>query len=67
MALSLMDSLLFYQSKVAKDIIVESVTKAQRDFYADREVLQKDKSNFLRHTLIDGSYTLMTVPTSLGV
>ncbi|MDE6554165.1 MAG: hypothetical protein K2K98_14575 [Muribaculaceae bacterium] len=52
MALSLMDSLLFYQSKVAKDIIVESVTKAQRDFYADREVLQKDKSNFLRHTLI---------------
>lgn len=51
-ALSLVDSLLFYQNKVAEDVILESVTKAQSDFYADREIIQKGKSDFFRNLLI---------------
>lgn len=52
MALSLVDSILYFQNKIAEEIIKESVTATQRDFYADREVMQQSKSSFFKTMLI---------------
>ena len=51
LALSLVDSLLFYQNKVAVDIIGESVVGAQRDFYSVRALHQEERNSFLRYLI----------------
>lgn len=51
LALSLVDSMLYYQNKVAEDIIQESVTGAQRDFYSEMAVFHSERSQFLKKFL----------------
>ncbi len=51
-ALSLIDSLLFYQSALAEDIIKESVKSAETDFYSDMSNKNRRKSNILFICLI---------------
>ena len=48
LAISLVDSMLYYQNKVAEDIIQESVTGAQRDFYSEMSIRHESKSYFLK-------------------
>lgn len=48
LALSLVDSLLLFQNKVAEDIIQESITGAQRDFYTEATDRYKAKSSLFR-------------------
>ncbi|MDE6521383.1 MAG: hypothetical protein K2L17_01065 [Muribaculaceae bacterium] len=55
LALSLVDSLLFYQNQLAENIIRESIIGAQRDFYVDRERWHKKQSSFFKTTLIIAS------------
>lgn len=52
LALSIVDSVLLLQNKIAENIIQESVVGAQRDFYEERGVLQKQRSSFFKTMLI---------------
>lgn len=52
LALQLVDSLLFYQNKVAEYIITESVAGAQRDFYSSMANQNHEKSQFLLILLV---------------
>ena len=45
LALALVDSLLYYQNTMAENIIKESVTAAERDFYSDMTVRNKRKAD----------------------
>ena len=45
MALSLVDSLLYYQNTMTENIIKESVTSAERDFYSDMSVRNRKKAD----------------------
>ena len=51
LAFSLVDSMLFYQNAVAEDIIKESVTSAQRDFYSEMARRNEIKSKKFRWLL----------------
>ena len=62
LAISLVDSMLYYQNKVAEDIIMESVTGAQRDFYNEMSLRHESKSHLLKRILfcaIGGFLVLM--------
>ena len=51
LAISLVDSMLYFYSEVTEDIIKESVTGAQRDFYSDMSVRNERKSIRFRNQL----------------
>ncbi|MDE6553665.1 MAG: hypothetical protein K2K98_12025 [Muribaculaceae bacterium] len=51
LALTLVDSMLYYQNLVAEEIIMGSVTNAQRDFYSDMSFRHANKSRVLKMTL----------------
>ncbi|MDE5850488.1 MAG: hypothetical protein K2H38_10120 [Muribaculaceae bacterium] len=51
LALSLVDSMLYYQNAVACDIIQESIKGAQRDFYSEKAVLNKAESLHFKRIL----------------
>ena len=51
LALSLVDSMLYYQNMVAEDIIMGSVTGAQRDFYSEMSLRHENRSRLLKLTL----------------
>lgn len=59
LALSLVDSMLFYQNKVAEDIISESVIGAERDFHVDMESLHRHRSYFFKTMLIAACMVFM--------
>ncbi|MDE7345217.1 MAG: hypothetical protein K2N48_00560 [Muribaculaceae bacterium] len=48
LAISLVDSMLFYQNKMADEILQESVTGAQRDFYNEMSLRHESKSYILK-------------------
>lgn len=50
-ALAVADSLLFLQGAMAEELLEESVTGAQRDFYSLRAIRQERKSNWLAKML----------------
>lgn len=52
LAFSLVDSMLFYQNAVAEDIIKESVTSAQRDFYFRQAIRHTERSLYLKWMLL---------------
>lgn len=52
LALSLVDSMLYYQNKVAMDIIKESVTATQRDFYSQMSVSHENRTKLFKYTLV---------------
>ena len=51
LALSIVDSMLYYQNKLAENIIQESVKGAQRDFYSEMAVRNESKSVYLKKLL----------------
>ncbi|MDE5846585.1 MAG: hypothetical protein K2M83_13295 [Muribaculaceae bacterium] len=51
-ALSYVDSLLILQSKVTEDVIKESVTGAQRDFYSGKAFQEEERNASLRYQII---------------
>ncbi len=51
LAVSLVDSILFYQNEVAYEILQESVTGAQRDFYNEMSLRHESKSQLLKWIL----------------
>ena len=51
LAISLVDSMLYYQNMVAEEIIMGSVTGAQRDFYSEMSLRHENKSRLLKLTL----------------
>ena len=51
LALSLVDSMLYYQNTVAEDIIQESIKGAQSDFYSEMAVRNESKSLYFRKLL----------------
>lgn len=51
LALSIVDSMLYYQNKLAEDIIQESAKGAQRDFYSEMSVRNENKSIYLKKLL----------------
>lgn len=52
LALSLVDSMLYYQNAVAEDILQESVTAAQRDFYSETALRHETRAHFLKWMLV---------------
>ncbi|MDE5871330.1 MAG: tetratricopeptide repeat protein [Muribaculaceae bacterium] len=52
LAISLVDSMLYYQNAVAEDIVKESVTGAQRDFYSQMAISHEAHSNFWKWMLV---------------
>lgn len=60
------DSLIMLQSMIASDMLKESVTGVQRDFYTSEAVRQEHKSKFLFLLLI-GVIVVSSVIVSLGV
>ena len=51
-ALSYVDSLLLLQSAIAEEVIRESVTGAQRDFYSGRALQEEERNIYLRYLII---------------
>lgn len=51
-ALSYVDSLLLLQSAIAEEVIKESVTGAQRDFYSSRAFQEEERNIYLRYLII---------------
>ena len=51
LALSFVDSMLYYYNVVAENIIKESVTGAQRDFYIEMSTVDRKKSIFMNYLL----------------
>ncbi len=50
-ALSLVDSMLYYQNVVTEAIIQESITGVQRDFYSEMSLRHENRSRLLKLTL----------------
>lgn len=63
LALSLVDSMLYYQNMVAEEIIIGSVTGAQRDFYSEMSLRHENRSRLLKLTLYGsiGIFVLLLV------
>ena len=51
LAFSLVDSMLYYENALAEDILQESVTAAQRDFYSELSLRHERRSRFLKWIL----------------
>lgn len=51
LALSLVDSMLYYQNAVAEEIVQESIKGVQRDYYSEMSVRNETKSIFLNRIL----------------
>lgn len=51
-ALSYVDSLLLLQSAITEEVIKESVTGAQRDFYSGRAFQEEERNIYLRYLII---------------
>lgn len=58
-AISLVDSMLYYQNKVAEDIIKQSVTGAQRDFYSEMSLHNENKSHILKWVVFGSSFVFI--------
>ena len=52
LAISLVDSMLYYQNVVAENIVKESVTGAQRDFYSQMAIRYEAHSSFWKWMLL---------------
>ena len=52
LALTFVDSMLYYQNEVVEDILQESVLGAQRDFYSEMAVRHETRSHFLKWLLM---------------
>lgn len=52
LVISLVDSMLYYQNAVAEEIVKESVTGAQRDFYSQMAIRHETHSNFWKWMLV---------------
>ena len=66
LALSLVDSMLYYQNAVADEIIKESVKGAQRDFYSEQSILHEHRSKLFKWLLF-GSCLVSILLISAGV
>ena len=58
-ALSLVDSMLYYQNIVTEAIIQESITGTQRDFYSEMSLRHENKSQLLKLTLYESVGVLL--------
>lgn len=65
LAISLVDSMLYYQNAVAEDIIKESVMGAQSDFYSQMAIRHEERSHFLKWMLVLGIIIFVLVLVSV--